>query len=231
MQREYYFIRHALPLNDAGAFHLSAFDRNQLGQQNQYLSKKGIKQVEAITDTVLKLNIECLISSTLKRAIQTAQILHQHTQIPYEHQYKELIEFSPGTYPVRSKFFPPYPLSQLWPKPMEHRVTHFFSTTLSMFYLFQWSQGKTEGGDTLEEISHKVETMLAVLDQFPEKRIAIAGHGYWIFFLAMKILGNHPWNALRLSWVDNCSFTRVDADGEGNYKLRYFAKPHHALEG
>jgi len=95
---------------------------------------------------------------------------------------------------------------------------------MSTYYLIQWYRGKTQGGDTLEHIYERTNSILERLDNLPETSIAVIGHGYWIFFLALNVLGGSGRNIPKLSFVKNCSITRIDSDGPGKYRLAYFAK-------
>ena len=221
--REYYFIRHAIPLNNVGGFDLKGLNKDMVGAQDQSLSEKGKKQASALKDTIQRLNIQCVLSSTMKRAVETAGIISEETGISHENKYKELVEFQPGRYShnlltrtLLSASGPTVPFQKRYSK----QLYRFYIT----YYLAQWARDKTVGGESLEEIFQRVDSGLAILDTNPAERIAIVGHGFWIFFMALKILGNPRQNLHKFSWVNNCSITRVDSDGHGNHELRFFAK-------
>jgi broad specificity phosphatase PhoE len=224
--RQYFFIRHALPINDAGSFHLSIFDRDMLGKVDEPLSEKGKQQAQALKNTMRNLGVERIVSSTRKRAVETAAIISEATGIPYDARFGRLDEISLGSTPVRKNILVRTVMSRHWPIPMHKVMDQTLIAGLTLYYFLKWRLGKTQGGETLSEINRKVDEMLRVLDTQPETRIAVVGHAGWISFLAVRIMGGSLWHFIRLSRVDNCAITRIDANGPGNYRLRYFAKDH-----
>ena len=223
--RSYYFIRHALPLNDAGSFHLSAFDRDVAGEMDESLSEEGKGQAVAAAAALRSLRLQRIVSSTLRRAGETAGILSAETGIPHDRRYARLIEVRLGSYPPAVHPAVRAMVSRRWPPGLRSRLAHGVSRGLTLLYFAQWYRGKTSGGESLAEIYGNVDAMLRALDGLPEERIAVVGHSGWIAFLATRILGGSLLHLLRLSPVANCSFTRVDSDGRGAYRLRYFARP------
>lgn len=242
--KEYYFIRHAIPLNDTGSFHLSIFDKDMLGKIDESLSEQGKHQAAKLKETIQQLNIQRIVSSTRKRAAETAAIISDKTNIPYDHQFERLVEINLGSPFGKKSRFPKKIMSGLlsknWPRhltgylpgKLPEKMKKIFDRGaifgLTIYYFLQWNLGKTDGGEPLSEIFRKIEEMLNVLDSLPENRIAIVCHAGWISFLAIKILGGSRKNFLKLSRVDNCSLTRIDTNGNGKYTLRFFAKSHEA---
>lgn len=229
-KKEYYFIRHAIPINDTGSFHLSVFDKDMLGEIDESLSEKGKRQAAELKKIIIQLDIQRIVSSTRKRAAETAKIISDETQIPFDLRFERLVEINLGS-PLIKKSRPVRMimtglLSKHWPEQMKKIIEQGLIFGLTIFYFLQWNRGKTTGGDPLPEIFRKIEEILKVLDSFPQKRIAIVCHAGWISFLAVKILGGSLKNFLKLSRVDNCSVTRIDSNGQGKYKLRFFAKSH-----
>ena len=230
MQRQYYFVRHAMPINDAGSFHLSAFDKDMQGRQDEPLSDKGRRQAAALKDTIQRLNIQEIVSSTMKRAVGTASVISEETGIVYNHQFTRLVEVAPGSYPINRFSWMRFLLSKHWPDKLRKKFGVGLYYFLAIYYLVQWHRGKTKGGDSLSEIHQKIDEVLRILDSYPTDRILIVGHGYWIFLLGMRVLGRSRWNVFRLSWVvDYCSITRIDSNGQGNYQLRYFGVPNDSI--
>jgi broad specificity phosphatase PhoE len=230
MQRQYYFMRHAIPINDAGSFHLSSFDKDMQGKQDESLSEKGKQQAAALKGIVQKLDVQEIVSSTMKRAVETASIISGETGIFYQHQFDRLVEIVPGSYPMRHRAWMRFFLSKRWPDKLRKKNGMGLYYFLAIYYLVQWYRGKTKGGNSLSEIYLDIDEMLRILDCYRAERILIVGHGYWIFFLGMKVLGPGKWKVFRLSWVvDYCSITRVDSNGLGNYQLRYFALPYDSI--
>ena len=225
-RREYYFIRHGIPLNDVTSFHLSVFDKDMQGIMDEPLSDQGIEQAAALKDILLQLGVQRIVSSTLKRAAQTASVIAEETGIPYDRRFKRLVEVNMGGYPIKKIAPIRMLLSKWWPHAVRKLIDRGVISVATVFYFLQWHLGNTIGGESLDEINRKVEEMLYELDAFPENRIAVVCHAGWISFLAVKIMGGSLWNFLKLSRVDNCSITRIDSTGEGEYHLRYFALSH-----
>lgn len=226
--RRYYFIRHALPINDAGSLHLSVYDRDMLGKVDEHLSEKGKQQAVALKNIMHSLGIERIISSTRKRAMETAAIISEATGIPFDARFARLDEISLGSTPVRKNILVRTVMSRNWPTPMHGLMDQTLISGLTLYYFFKWRIGKTRGGEHLSEINRKVDEILSLLDALPETRIAVVGHAGWIAFLAVRILGGSLWHFIRLSRLDNCAITRIDANGRGNYEIRYFARSHHS---
>lgn len=228
-KKEYYFIRHAVPINDIGSFHLSVFDKDMLGEVDEPLSDKGVQQASALKKTIKKLNIQCIVSSTMKRAIETAMIISSETGIPYNHQFEKLVEVALGNHPVKQNTLFKVLLSKRWPRKMRKLLDWALSSGLTIYYFLQWRRGKTTGGESSSDIYLRIDEMLKILDSFSEERIVIVGHSGWISFLSTKILGESLWNFLKYSWVDNCYITRIDSNGNGAYQLRFFSKSHESI--
>lgn len=228
-RRQYYFIRHALPINDAGMFHLNSVGWNAVGDGNAPLSQKGRQQAGELKDAIIALDIERIVSSTKARAIETAEIVSAATGITYAHRFDGLSEINLGRVSIKKNWAMRGMTSRYWPKMARKPLDQGLISALTGYYYLQWYLGNTNGGETLPSIFHRAEGMLKTLDAFSERRIAVVGHAGWIAFLAVRILGRSPWNLLRLSRVANCSLTRVDADGCGGYKLVFFARPPDAV--
>ena len=224
MHRTYYFIRHAVPINDAGLFSISSFEKDMLEGTDLSLSAIGKKQALELVETVRNLSVQTIVSSTLKRAIETAEIIAERTGITYKERFEELVELSMGAASHRQFDFFKRLIKANFPKKTKMFLSAAMYQFMSIYYLFQWYRGKTRGGDTIQHIYERTDSILKQLDDFSETSIAVIGHGYWIFFLALNVLGGSERNIPRLSFVKNCSITRIDSDGLGNYRLGYFAK-------
>ncbi len=194
------------------------------------LSEKGVEQAAALKDILLKLDIQRIVSSTLKRAAQTASVISDETGIPYDRRFKRLVEINLGGYSIKKTVPIKILMSKWWPRAMRKLIDRGVISAATVFYFLQWHLGNTIGGESLDEINRKVEEMLCELDAFPEHRIAVVCHAGWISFLAVKIMGGSLWNFLKLSRVDNCSITRVDSTGKGEYQLQFFALSHASVQ-
>ena len=78
--------------------------------------------------------------------------------------------------------------------------------------------GGVRAGWDLRAVEDRVYGVLARLDELPEDRLVVTGHGYWILLCSLFAGG-----AARYRWIDNCSVTRIDADGAGRYRVVTFA--------
>ncbi len=224
MNRQYYFIRHALPVNDAGSFHISVFDRDMMGEVDEGLSEKGKRQAAVLTPMIQESGAERLVSSTRKRAIETAEIISEGSGLHYQGRLPSLVEINLGSYPVNKNLLFRFMMSTAWPRFMRGALDRIMADGLTFHYFIQWQRGKTQGADTITAINERIDDGLKVLDSLPQERIAVVGHAGWITFMAIRIRAESMLRLARIFRVGNCSVTRVDADGTGGYRLRYFAK-------
>jgi len=188
------------------------------------LSDIGKKQAREVAETVRNLSIQHMVSSTLQRAVETAEIIAERTGITYRERFEELAELSMGAVSHRKFNFFKLFIKANFSKKTKMFFSDVMYQFMSIYYLLQWYRGKTRGGDLLQNIYQRTNSILKRLDDFPETHIAVVGHGYWIFFLALNLLGGSRRHIPRLSFVKNCSITRIDSDGLGKYRLIYFAK-------
>ena len=188
------------------------------------LSETGKDQALAVARAVSRLDIQCLVSSNLARSIETASIISSETGIAYNDRIEDLREFAPGTNEIEKSPLIRFILWKHWPLLLREKVAARTYKMLVVYFLIQWRRGKTKGGDSLSQIRSRIKKVFSELDAHPAKRIAVVGHGYWIMFMALLVLGNGKLDFLRLNWVENCSITAISSDGQGNYKLEFFAQ-------
>jgi len=188
------------------------------------LSDAGKHQALELAETIRNLNVQALVSSTLKRTVETAEIISKKTGIPYREKFEDLVELSMGAASRRQFGFFKRIIQSTLSKKAKMLLSTAMYQFMSTYYLLQWYRGKTRGGDTLPHIYEKTNSILKRLDNLPETSVAVIGHGYWIFFLALHVLGGSGRNISKLSFVKNGSITRIDSDGSGRYRLAYFAK-------
>lgn len=220
--RQYYFIRHALATNDSGAFHMRMLDRDLIEEVDEPLSDEGKFQAAGLGEIIRNLLVERIISSTRRRAEETARIISLGSGIALGGLFDDLAEINFGRCPVNRNILTRLLMSDLWPGPMRRLLDKGLLTPMSAYYFLQWYRGRTIGGESVAEIYDRVNRVLSMLQTLPESRVAIIGHAGWISCLALKIMGS-KWDFWKLSRVCNCSFTRVDADGAGAYELKFFA--------
>ena len=71
----------------------------------------------------------------------------------------------------------------------------------------------------------RIERCLARLGAMPEPRVAVVGHGYWIFYMVLCCVPRGPRHLYEVRpWVDNCSVTTLVRSGIGRFRLAGFAR-------
>ncbi len=226
MKKTYYFIRHATPEVSSKDVEIATFKKAMLGNLDPPLSQTGKAQAIAVTPVVDGLGVDCIISSNLQRAVETASIIASGTGIPYEDRIEELGEFAPGTNNIEKSSLLRFILWSGWPRMVKNRFQMSMYKIIVVYFLVQWRRGKTTGGESYEGIISRIRQSLSALDAHPANRIAVVGHGYWIMFMALLVLGNGKLDFFRLSWVENCSITAIHSNGGGKYELEFFARDH-----
>lgn len=224
MDKVLYFIRHARPENDARSFHVSAFADDMLGKKDESLSQVGREQAKAAGHALRAAGIERVVSSSLRRAIQTAEIISSAIDRPYSERFGGLSELKPGRLGVEPSLSRVVRASRKLPAGLRLPLTRAAGGALAVAYLVAWRGGLTSGGDSLLAARQRVANMLAELAARRERTIAIVGHGYWIWTMAEAITGTSGFRPGR-AWVPNCSVTRVECSTRGTFDLSYFARP------
>jgi broad specificity phosphatase PhoE len=216
--RRYYWIRHGQAQNDAGAFRVSSFERDLRGEQDRGLSPLGRRQALLAAARARQLGVQSVLSSSLQRAHETADLISERARIPRGVALPELDEIVPGSLGAVERIVAHAIAGAPVPAPMRLRVGAFTSVALSVWQLVQWGRGLS-GFESPGAARARIKRVLAMLDALPHERIAVVGHGYWITLMALTIPGGS-----RPRWVHNRSFSRVDADGAGNYRLVELAR-------
>ncbi len=225
--RTYYLIRHARPENDAVSFRLSGFTRDMLGHEDKSLSDPGRLQAESVAPFIKELGVQRLLCSRMHRAMETAEIISTSTGIPLTDRYAEFNEVAPGR--LRGDLSRNLPLRFLlwrgWPRFLRHAFQGFASAILGGLSLWQWSRGRTTDGDDVDATMKRLDYMFQVLDECKEANVAVVCHAFLILLHGWRLTRGRPLARLRLLGdITNCSVTRIDADGKGNYRLKFFAR-------
>lgn len=226
MPRELYFIRHAVPVNDARSFRFSSLARDMRGEEDQPLSARGREQARALAPHLARFGPERVVSSTLERAVETAEVLADATGVPHDVRLPELNEIAPGMLPQPAT----NALARLssvtaLPGFARARAGVAWYRALSTFYFVQWLRGRTRGGEAPDQVRRRMERALAVLEAMPEERVAVVGHGYWIFYFVLRCLRPTPRYLLDVRpWVENCSVTTIARTDSRAYRLVDFAR-------
>ena len=202
MKRSYYFVRHG-----QAVYQERGFDRTAYPKETDWpLSSTGVTQAHRVAPLVLRFGIERVVSSRLERARHTASVIAARGQLPHEHLWAGLNEVHPTTLRAGR----PEATLHNWSWLDGYRAARAVRRSVA-------GRGPTPGWD-IRGVEDRVFGILARLDELPESRLVVTGHGYWILLCSLFLGGE-----LRYRWIDNCSVTRVDADGSGRYRVVSFA--------
>ncbi len=224
MKRNYYFIRHATPEENPKSVQAADMKMGMAGIADPPLSAMGRRQATEIAPIVNSLGVDYVLSSNMNRAVETASIIARETGIPLGERIEELREFAPGSLDTEKSTLIKSLTWNGWPSPIRQAIDSRMYRIMVFYYLLQWKRGKTTGGDSFEDMQDRIHHSLNVLGSHPGGDLAVVGHGYWLIFMAMAVMGNKPRNFFRLSYVENCSITRIMTNDSENYTLKSFAK-------
>lgn len=201
MRRSYYFVRHG-----QAVYQQKGFDRSRFAADVDWpLSTVGVAQAHRVAPALLQVGVERVVSSRLERARHTASIVADAGRLPHEHLWAGLNEIHPST------------LRALPPEGSEDRWS-WWDGWMAARAVRGYVGGRQPRGWDFRNAEDRVFGVLTRLDALEESRIAVFGHGYWILLASLLVRGR-----VRYRWIDNCSITRIDADGEGRYRLVAFA--------
>lgn len=224
--KTYYFIRHGASESDVGNSRMRDFHDEMHTWVDWPLSASGRRQAVRAGRKLRQLGVQRVVSSTLSRTVETAELAAREAAVPYEGGWQALNEVVMGGLPGR-----PLPTGRAGPRAGAFRrlrrpLWPLFYRGMTIAYLLLWQMGKTRGGETREQVEDRAREVLRLLDDLPDQRIAVVGHGYWILFLARMLrraAGRRP-PVPPGGWVANVSFTKVSVPG-GGHALEYFAVP------
>ena len=177
-----------------------AFERGAFGDWP--LTARGARQASATGSLLARAGIERVVSSTLRRATETAEHIARQASVPYEHAWPELDEIPPRTL-----------------RPARTRRPEWLEGLVGAWHVHRHTRG-VRGPLELAALERDLAVVLARLDAMGEERIAVVSHGYRILLLALLVPGD-----LRPRWIANCSITRIDAIAPGQHRLVSFARP------
>lgn len=197
MTRTYLFVRHA-----EGTHQVPSLERDRRIGRDATLTTRGRHQARALAARLAASGVERVVSSSLRRARETAEIVALGGNLPYEHAWSELDEIAP-----RRLFRSPSP-----PRP------EWWHGVLGAYHVYRASLGLRGGPADVRAVEDRVRATLARLDAMDEARIAVVGHGYWILLMALMLPGS-----VRLRPIPNCSITEVRSS-RGAHRLVHFAR-------
>lgn len=195
----YLFVRHAHALHQARAYELGA--RAVAPPGDWPLTARGERQASSAGAALREAGIERVVSSTLRRARETAERIAERAGVPYEHAWPELDEIPPRTL-----------------RPCESNRPEWLEGVIGAWHVRRHARGATCPLE-LARVEERVREVLARLDAMDEERIAVVSHGYFILLTALLVPGR-----FRVRWIANCSATRIDTVQPGEHRLVYFAR-------
>ncbi|MDD5041870.1 MAG: class I tRNA ligase family protein [Candidatus Peribacteraceae bacterium] len=130
------------------------------GNVDTLLNETGRAQVRALAKKLKKKKYDVIISSDLKRAVETAEILSAELNVPYSARWKELRERDTGAWTG---------------KPGENYVTTLATGEILSPGL---STLTPPGGESFESFLNRLEAALTrIRAEYPGKRVLVACHG------------------------------------------------------
>lgn len=139
------------------------------GQADPPLNENGITQSEKLSNQLHKANLDLLISSPLKRAAQTAQILTAKFDVPIIFD-ERLVEIHQGMWQEKLR----YEIKEKYPELFLRWETHPWEVT-------------PPGGENLSQVQMRVYTAInEYVCNFPNRRLGIVTHRIPIALIKLK---------------------------------------------
>lgn len=202
MNRSYFFVRHGRAAYQEKGFVLAEHPPGV----DFPLSEAGRAQACGVAPRVLRLGVTRVVSSELARARATACAIADAGRLPFDHHIGALNEIHPTSLRVD----PPGDAHERWSWWDGYLAARAVRRSVAT--------GKPVRGWELRAAEDRILGVLRRLDELVDLRVAVVGHGYWILLASLFVRGR-----VRYRWIENCSVTRIDADGEGRYRLVSFA--------
>jgi broad specificity phosphatase PhoE len=164
------------------------------GQADPHLNLKGRRQARALAKKLHGLGLELLISSPLKRAAQTAQILGENLELPviYDHR---LMEIHQGDWQTRLR------------SEIEERYPDLFHR----WETEPW-QVTPPNGENLYQVQSRVNEFLnELVGRYPDACIGIITHRIPIAMIKMRYQGLQT-NIVRTLRLPNTFFEEIMVD-------------------
>ncbi len=134
--------------------------KRYLGETDEPLNSVGRKQAKELADKVNELHFDILVSSPLKRALETAEIINQgRKEIIIEPRFKER---NMGVY------------EGLTESEAKEKFPDIYSQNIARVF-----DKAAPGGETVEQVQKRVlEALKEVREKYNEKDILIVTHGF-----------------------------------------------------
>jgi broad specificity phosphatase PhoE len=218
----------------AGDIDLNVINQYVSGDRDAGLSLKGQSEIKQSAAWFKEKKIKAVYSSHLARAQESAQMFSRELNIDH-HINDHLAEINVGSIdPTKSRFFNAVFTGILGaysaaPAVISRLMFPVITRLLIYSYLFRWLAGKTTGGESIRDAFGRMNRALTdIVGQHDENaEVVIVSHGYFITLLAFQCVRRHKIDLFKLGnffWVANGSVTMFIADGQGDLRLKCFAR-------
>jgi len=195
MEKRIYFVRHGESEGNAGVM------RQPLDSP---LTKKGAEQAAFIAKRVARLPFDALISSTLKRAVETAHMIEEETGKTTEYSDLFVERRRPSiTYGILKT--DPIGLAA------DREVTENFDKP----------GYRHSDEENFDDLKARAAAALAYLLERPEQRLVVVTHGFFLRIVAAyaifgsRLTGHECEQVIRTLRMENTGLTILDQTGQG----------------
>ncbi len=170
-QKTIYFFRHGQ--SEGNIRHLMPRDED-IHAPEQYLTQQGKEQVVTLANRIKSIPLEIIISSTLTRAKQTAEIIQDYTHYPVEYSDIFIERQKPHTIIGQRRNDPAIlAIEESWKQ--------------SLFNIGE----QVDGGDNYVTLVSRAEQALQLLQSRPESCIGVVTHQFFFNTIMIKaVLGD-----------------------------------------
>lgn len=145
------------------------------GQADPPLNATGWEQAQLLAEKIQTIRLNRLVSSPLLRALQTAQVIAEHLQIPLQTDAR-LMEIHQGDWQTR----------------LRSEIQTIYPELFKTWESEPW-QVTPPGGESLQQVQKRVyQAIDELLAQFPDQVIGIVAHRVPIALLKIRFQGLEP---------------------------------------
>jgi broad specificity phosphatase PhoE len=167
------------------------------GQADPPLNQRGLEQARHLAQELESVQLDRLVSSPLLRALQTAQVIAEHLNIPLQTEPR-LREIHQGDWQTRLRA----EIEDLYPELFKAWETEPWQIT-------------PPGGESLQQVQERVfRAMDEILVRWPEQVVGIVAHRIPIALLKMRYQGLDP-DIIRTLDLPNTYFETVSLPEPG----------------
>ncbi len=203
-RQELLFLRHGEAENQDAAFR-GRVTRDASGRADYPLSARGREQAARAARATTRFAPELVFCSSLRRSKETAAAIAAATGLPAPIEDADLDEVNPGRHSLLRTSF-------------EDRRHAVVSGVLATAFVFDRRVSRRRDGEAAAELSGRIRRVFARLAAQDAERIAIVGHGYWIFTAALLTTPRIIRTLWRTRTIAHVSATRFVRD-QGAYRV------------